>query len=45
MTIDGQIEDEKLLCDINREAENWKLLKIDRYVLLANKYCLLIKQK
>ena len=52
MTIDDKIRDEKLQCDINREATKISALsfgKIDIYtcmnILQVKKYCLIIKDK
>ena len=49
MTIDDQIEDEKLQFDINREGAKISTLssgKIDNYsILLVKKYYHLIKEK
>ena len=49
MTIDDQIEYEKLQYDINREAEKISTLSSGKigsiYILLVKKYYLLIKKK
>ena len=49
MTIDGQIEDEKLQYDINREAAKVSALSSEKLtsmnILLVKKYCFLIKNK
>ena len=43
MTIEDQIKNEKVQCDINREAAKISALssgKIDKYILQVKKYCL-----
>ena len=49
MTIDGQIEDEKLQYDISREAAKVSALSSEKLtsmnILLVKKYCFLIKNK
>ena len=46
--LDDQIKDEKLQYDMNREAAKLSALppgKINKYILQANKFYLLIKNK
>ena len=46
MTTDGNIRDEKLQYDINREYQYYHLEKfINTNILQVKKYCLLIKNK
>ena len=48
MTIEDQIRDEKLQYDINKETGKISALssgKIDKYMLLAKRYCHLINSK